>query len=51
MTTAPTQTPPARRSVPRPITPRPLWERDQLFQEPAYALGLALVEDDDEDEE
>ena len=34
-----------------PIVPRPLWERDQLFQEPAYAEGLALIEDDDTEDE
>lgn len=35
----------------QPIVPRPLWERHQLFQEPAYADGLALLEDDEDDDE
>jgi hypothetical protein len=35
----------------RPIVPRPLWERHQLFQEPAYAEGLALLEDDDTEDD
>jgi hypothetical protein len=38
------QTPPVR-----PATSRPLWERHKLFQEPAYAEGLALEVEDDED--
>lgn len=47
-----TSTPPARPVGPaRPITPRPLWERDQIFQEPAYAAGLMLLEDDDDESE
>jgi len=46
-----TTTPPARPVAPaRTITPRPLWERHQLFQEPAYADGLLLLEDDDQDD-
>ncbi|MFG2276745.1 hypothetical protein ACGFNY_44180 [Streptomyces chartreusis] len=35
----------------RPIVPRPLWERHDLFQEPAYAPGLELLEDDSDDED
>ncbi|MFD5848324.1 hypothetical protein [Streptomyces chartreusis] len=36
----------------RPIVPRPLWERHALFQEPVYAPGLELLEDDEaEDDE
>ncbi|MCX4885948.1 hypothetical protein [Streptomyces sp. NBC_00847] len=35
----------------RPIVPRPLWERDRLFQEPAYADGLVLLEDDDAEDD
>ncbi|MEV5915797.1 hypothetical protein AB0M00_43810 [Streptomyces chartreusis] len=35
----------------RPIVPRPLWERDALFQEPVYAAGLELLEDDSDDED
>lgn len=46
-----TTTTPARAAAPvRPITPRPLWEAHRLFQEPAYAEGLAL-EDDDSNED
>lgn len=52
MTTAPAPaktTPPA----PRPVTPRPLWERHQMFQEPVYVDGQpyegADSEDDDQD--
>ena len=42
---------PAPPAPARPIVPRPLWERDRLFQEPQYADGLALLEgEDDEDE-
>jgi hypothetical protein len=43
-TTAPA--PPAR-----PIVPRPLWERRDLFQEPAYPEGLGPLEDEDEDQD
>jgi hypothetical protein len=32
----------------RPVVPRPLWERGALFQEPAFAAGLDLLEDDEE---
>lgn len=35
----------------QPIVPRPLWERDALFQEPAYADGLELLGDDSDDED
>nr|WSZ21218.1 hypothetical protein OH837_49110 [Streptomyces canus] len=35
----------------RPIVPRPLWERHQLFQEPAYPAGFDLLEDDDQDDD
>lgn len=46
---APAKTP---RPVPRLVTPRPLWERHQLFQEPVYPAGLEPFEEDDgEDEE
>lgn len=34
----------------RPVVPRPLWERGALFQEPAFAAGLDLLEDDDEED-
>ena len=47
-----TTTPPAHATAPsRAITPRPLWERHQLFQEPAYPAGLLLLEDDDQDDD
>jgi hypothetical protein len=47
-----TTTPPARAATPaRPITPRPLWERHQLFREPAYPEGLGPIEDDEDDNE
>ncbi|NUQ95832.1 MAG: hypothetical protein HOY79_04485 [Streptomyces sp.] len=35
----------------RPILPRPLWERHQLFQEPVYPDGLGPLEDDEGDED
>lgn len=35
----------------QPIVPRPLWERHTLFQEPAYAPGLELLEDDSESDD
>ncbi|MER6249420.1 hypothetical protein [Streptomyces griseorubiginosus] len=42
-----TTTTPARAAAPvRPITPRPLWERHDLFQEPQFPEGLGLLEDD-----
>jgi hypothetical protein len=44
MTTT-TPVPPAR-----PIVPRPLWERHQLFQEPDIPDGVEPPEDDDEDD-
>jgi hypothetical protein len=34
----------------RPIVPRPLWERHQLFQEPSYPAGFDLLEDDEDDD-
>jgi hypothetical protein len=47
-----TTTPPARTAAPaRPTAPIPLWERHRLFQEPAYAEGLALEDAGDEDDE
>lgn len=47
-----TTTPPARTVAPaRPIVPRPLWERHQLFQEPVLPEGLGLIEDDDQDDD
>lgn len=35
----------------RPIVPRPLWERRELFQEPAYAEGFGPLEDEDDEGE
>lgn len=35
----------------RPIAPRPLWERHQLFREPQFPDGLELENEDDEQEE
>ena len=53
-TTAPAQkTPPTRpapRQAPQPVTPRPLWERHQLFQEPQFPDGLDLEDDSDDGE-
>lgn len=31
--------------------PIPLWERGQLFREPAYAPGLELLEDESESDD
>lgn len=45
-TVAPAQkTPPARL-----VTPRPLWERHLLFQEPAMPEGLELHDDSAEED-
>lgn len=33
----------------RPIVPRPLWERHQLFQEPDLPEGLGVLEDEADD--
>jgi hypothetical protein len=43
MTTT-TPVPPAR-----PIVPRPLWERGDLFREPAWPDGTEPLEDDADD--
>jgi len=44
-----TPTLPARRKpTAPPLGPAPVWERDKLFQEPAYAEGLQLGDEDDE---
>lgn len=46
-----TTTIPARTPAPvRPIVPRPLWERGQLFQEPDFPEGLDLLEDEDDED-
>jgi hypothetical protein len=34
----------------RQTRPALAWERHQLFQEPVYPEGLALLDEDDEDE-
>ena len=34
-----------------PIVPRPLWEAHLLFQEPQLPEGLALLEDDDTEDD
>jgi hypothetical protein len=45
--TAPTL--PARRTpAPPPLGPAPVWQRDQLFQEPALPEDLQLADDDDD---
>lgn len=44
-----TTTTPSAPAPARPIVPRPLWERHQLFQEPAWPEGLALLEDDEDE--
>lgn len=50
-TTQPPARPPARAAAPaRPILPRPLWERHDLFQEPQYPDGLGPLEDDDDED-
>lgn len=46
--TAPAKTP---TPAPRPVTPRPLWERHQLFQEPTYQDGQPYEGDDDSEED
>jgi hypothetical protein len=45
MTTTLPAPPPARQ-----IVPRPLWERGDLFQEPAFPEGLVLIEDEDDED-
>lgn len=47
-TTVPTGRPPRAAAPARPIVPRPLWERHQLFQEPQYPAGLEPMEDDED---
>jgi len=44
-TTTPTAPAPAR-----PIVPRPLWERSDLFREPAYPEGSEPLEDEGEED-
>ena len=51
-TTQPTARMAARAAAPaRPILPRPLWERHDLFQEPHYPDGLEPAEDGEDDGE
>lgn len=38
-------------TTPTTAPPIPLWERHQLFQEPAWPEGLALLEDEDSEGE
>ena len=49
MTTTPTAPAPSRPA--RPIVPLPLWERRDLFQEPAYAEGCGPLEGEDDEGE
>jgi hypothetical protein len=49
-TTVPVDRLPGALAPAQPIVPRPLWERHQLFQEPAYADGLVLLDDNDEED-
>lgn len=35
----------------RPIVPRPLWERHQLFQEPRFPEGLEPGDEDEDGED
>ena len=48
--TAPTL-PARRRPVPPPRGPAPVWERDKLFQEPAFPEGLQPVEEDEDQDD
>lgn len=50
-TTLPATRLPGALAPARPIVPRPLWEAHRLFQEPRFAEGLALLEDDTDDDE
>lgn len=38
-------------AVPRKTVPALAWERHRLFQEPVYPEGLALLDEDDVDED
>ncbi|MGW2384360.1 hypothetical protein [Streptomyces sp. NPDC001658] len=49
-TTLPVDRLPGALAPARPIVPRPLWERSDLFQEPAYPEEFLLVEDDELEE-
>lgn len=50
-TTVPAGPLPGVRTPARPIVPRPLWQRDQLFQEPQFPEALDLEDEDDGDGE
>lgn len=50
-TTLPANRVPGALAPARPIIPRPLWERHQLFQEPQYPDGLEPLEDDEDEGE
>lgn len=50
MTTTTPSARPRTRTPAMPVRPRPLWERDDLFQEPAFPEELALLEDEDDDQ-
>jgi hypothetical protein len=44
-----TTTTPTAPAPTRPIVPQPLWERSDLFREPAYPEGSEPLEDDEDD--
>ncbi|GAX58998.1 hypothetical protein [Streptomyces olivochromogenes] len=46
-----TATPAQVPAAPRQAGPAPAWERHRLFQEPVYPEGLALLDEDDVDED
>ena len=50
-TTLPPNRLPGALAPARPIVPKPLWERHDLFQEPQYPDGIGLAEDDQDDGE
>lgn len=50
-TTLPPNRLPGALAPARPIVPRPLWERHDLFQEPQYPDGLGLAEDEEDEED
>lgn len=50
-TTLPANCLPGALAPARPIVPRPLWERQDLFQEPAFAEHLAFEDGDEDDSE
>ena len=50
-TTLPANRLPGALAPARPIVPRPLWEAHRLFQAPVFPEGLALAEDDEDDDD